>query len=83
MESHEAGFPTHYKRAPFAASCNALVRVPFAAVAVKDLGPLRGAHRTRVPDRHPRCGCWPIMRSISASPFSERTGELRKEHSDG
>ena len=62
---------------------DALTRVPFAAVAVKDLRPLRGAHRARVPDRHPRCGCWPIMRSISASPFSERTGELRKEHSDG
>src|ERR1039457_273792 len=30
----------------------ALARVPSAAVAVKDLRPLRGAQRTRVLDRH-------------------------------
>jgi hypothetical protein len=49
------------------------MRVPSAAVAVKDLRPLRGAQRTRVLDRHPRCGCCLIMRSVSASLFSERT----------
>ena len=76
-------FPTHYKRAPFGASCGALARIPSAAVAVKDLRPLRGAHRTRVLDSHPRCGCLLVRRSIYASPFSKRTGERRKEHSDG
>jgi hypothetical protein len=64
-------------------SVGALARVPFAAVAVKDLRPLRGAHRTRVLDSHPRCGCWLVRRSIYASPFSKRTGERRKEPSDG
>ncbi len=62
---------------------NALARVPFAAVAVKDLRPLRGAHRTRVLDRHPRCGCWSIMRSISASLFSNENRRAKKERSDG
>jgi hypothetical protein len=53
---------------------DALARVPSAAVAIKDLRPLRGALRTRVLDNHPRCGCGLIMRSISASLFSKRTG---------
>ncbi len=61
----------------------ALTRVPFTAVAVEDLRPLRGAHRTRVLDGHPRCGCLLIGRSISASPFFRRTGERRKERSNG
>jgi len=76
--------PTHYKRTPFAASWSvALARVPSAAVAVKDLRPLRGAHRTRVLDRHPRCGCWTIMRSISASQFSNENRRAKKERSYG
>jgi hypothetical protein len=62
---------------------NALARVPSTAVSVKDLRPLRGAQRTRVLDCHPRYGYLLTRRSISASPFSKRTGEQRKEHSDG
>jgi hypothetical protein len=62
---------------------HAPARVPSAAVAVKDLRPLRGAHRTRVLDRHPRCGCWLIMRSISASQFSNENGRAKKECLDG
>jgi hypothetical protein len=53
---------------------DALACVPSAAVAIKDLRPLLGALRTRVLDNHPRCGCGLIMRSISASLFSKRTG---------
>ena len=80
---NRVAIPTHYKRAPLVASCDALARIPSAAVAVKDLRPLRGAHRTRVLDRHPRCGCWPIMRSISASQFSNENRRAKKECSDG
>ena len=61
----------------------ALARVPSAAVAVKDLRPLRGAHRTRVLDCHPRYGCWSIMRSISASLFSNENQRAKEERSDG
>jgi hypothetical protein len=38
---------------------DALARVPSAAVAVKDLRPLRGAHRTRVLDHHPAADVGP------------------------
>ena len=62
---------------------DALARVPSAAVAVKDLRPLRGAHRTRVLDRHPHCGYWSIMRSISASQFSDENRRAKKERSYG
>ena len=40
--------------------------------------PLRGAHTTRVLDRHPRCGSWSIMRSRSASRFARRTAERER-----
>ncbi len=44
---------------------------------------MRRAHRSRVLDCHPRGGCLLVRRSISASPFSKRTGERREERSDG
>jgi hypothetical protein len=64
-------------------SWNALKRVPCAAVAVKDLRPLRGAYPTRVLDRHPRCGCWLTMRSISLLLGSQPQLTTEEEGVDG